>query len=87
MVKTVVIMVTLRKKNMLREWVCHAATDGWCADWARGAPEPKVTSVQHICEDHDEGTVHLEHQENFANTVGRRSVSPGGFRRHVFCIK
>ena len=31
-------------------------------------------SVQHICEDHDEDTMHLEHHENLANTVEGRST-------------
>ena len=51
-------MVTLRKKDMLREWVCNAATDGWCADWACVAQEPKVTFVHKIGGDED--AVYLE---------------------------
>ena len=54
-------MVTLRKKNMLEDWMRNAATDSWCADWACVTPAPKTTSVPHICEDHDEDTVRLEH--------------------------
>ena len=39
-------MVTLRKKNMLRDWMCHAATDGWCTDWTCVTPALKTKSVQ-----------------------------------------
>ena len=35
-------------------------------------PAPKTISEQHTCEDHDEGTVHLEHHENLAK--GRSTV-------------
>ena len=70
-------MVTLRKKNMLRDWMSNAATDGWCADWACVTLAPTTISVQHICEDHEEDTVHLEHHENLANTVEARSTVSG----------
>ena len=67
-------MVTLRKKNMLRDWMCTAATDGWCADWACVTPVPKITSVHHINEDHDEDIVNLKHDENLANAAKGRST-------------
>ena len=54
--------------------MCNAATDGRCADWACVTPEPKVTSVQHFGEDHDEGTVNLEQNERWANTAEGRST-------------
>ena len=63
-------MMTLRKKNMLRDWMSNAATDGWCTDWACVTPAPMTISVQHLCEDHDADTVPSEHHENLANTVG-----------------
>ena len=62
-------MVTLRTKKKLREWMCNAATDGWCADWACVTPAPITTSVQHISKDHDEDIVNLEHHEKMANTA------------------
>ena len=61
-------MVTLRKKDMLREWVRIAATDGWCADWACVVPEPKVTSVQRFGGDYDEDAVFLEQKKFVAET-------------------
>ena len=54
--------------------MCNAATDGWCADWACVTPAPKITSVQHISEDHDEDIVNSEHNENLANTAEVRST-------------
>ena len=68
-------MVTLRKKNMLRDWMSNAATDGWCADCSCVTLAPTTISVQHICEDHDEDTVHLEHHENLANTSRGAALS------------
>ena len=65
-------MVTLRKKDMLREWVRIAATDGWCADWACVVPEPKVTSVQRFGGDYDEDAVFLE-QKKFCGRNGETS--------------
>ena len=61
-------MVTLRQKNMLRDWMCDAATDGWCAEWACVTPEPKVTSVQHIGGDYDEDAVFLEQKKFLTET-------------------
>ena len=52
-------MVTLRKQNVLRDWMCNAATDGWCVEWACETPAPKTLSVQHKCEDHDQDTMKL----------------------------
>ena len=77
-------MVKLRTKDMLRDWMRHAATDGWCADWACVTPATTTISVHHTCEDHDEDTVHLENHEMLANTVEWRStvLCPRGFRRH-----
>ena len=60
-------MVTLRKKNMLKDWMRNAATDGWCTDWVCVTLAPKTTSVQQIGEDHDEDTVNLEMNEMLAN--------------------
>ena len=37
-------------------------------------PAPTTISVQHMCEDHDEDTVHLEHHEILANTAEGRST-------------
>ena len=65
---------------MFRDGMRHAATDGWCADWARVTTAPKTIFVQHVCEDHDEDTVHLEHHEISTNLV--EDAAPGGFRRH-----
>ena len=31
-------------------------------------------SVQHLCEDHEDDTVHSEHHGNLANTVGGRNT-------------
>ena len=45
---------------MLRDWMRDVATDGWCADWACVTMAPTTISVQHISEDHNEDTVHLE---------------------------
>ena len=59
---------------MLRDWMRHAATDGWCADWACVTPATTTISVHHTCEDHDEDTVHLENHEMLANTVEWRST-------------
>ena len=67
-------MVTLRKKDMLREWVCNAATEGWCADWACVAPEPKVTYVQQTSGDYDEDAVILEHKKLLAETEKQASL-------------
>ena len=77
-------MATLWKKNMLRDWVSNAATDGWCTDWACVAPAPMITFVQYGCEDHAENTVIWEQNENLANTVEVRStvLVHEGFRRH-----
>ena len=65
---------------------CHPpVTDGWCADWACVTPAPETISVQHLCEDHEDDTVHSERRENLASTVGWRNtvlVSPRGYRRH-----
>ena len=66
-------MVTLRTKKKLREWMCNAATDGWCADWACVTPAPLTTSVQLISKDHDEDIVNLEHYEILPK--GRSTVS------------
>ena len=66
-------MVTLRKKDTLKEWVCNAATDGWCADWACVAPETKITSVQHTGGDYDEDAVFLE-QKNFLAEAERQAT-------------
>ena len=63
-------MVTLLKKDMLRKWVCNAAKDGWCADWACVAQEPKVTSVQHMGGDED--AVYLEQKNIFTETDNKR---------------
>ena len=52
---------------MLRDWMSNAATDGWCADM--------TISVQHLCEDHEDDTVHSEHHENLANTLGGATLS------------
>ena len=66
-------MVTLRKKDMLREWVCNAARDGWCADWACVAPEPKVTSVQQKGGDNDKDTLFLE-QKNYLTETEKQAI-------------
>ena len=77
-------MVTLRKKNMLRDWMSNAATDGWCADCSCVTLAPTTISVQHICEDHDEDTVHLGAPRKFGQYVegAQHCLSPRGFRRH-----
>ena len=81
-------VVISRKKNMLREWMCNAATNGWCADWACVTPEPKVTSVQQKGEDHDEDTENLEQKEILANTAeGRSTVSVQDDFEDKFCIE
>ena len=41
-------MMTLRKKNMLGDWISNAATDGWCTDWACVTPAPMTISVEHL---------------------------------------
>ena len=67
--------MTLRKKNMLRDRMSNATTHGWCADWTCVVTlAPTTISVQHICEDRDEDTMHLEHHEILANTVEKRST-------------
>ena len=65
---------TLRKKNMLRNWVSNAATDVWCADCACVTPAPKTISVQHSCVDHDGDNAPSGHHENLANTIGGRNT-------------
>ena len=62
-------------EELLRDWMGHAAMDGWCPlYWACVTLAPTTNLVQHVCEDHDEDTMHLEHHENLARTVEVRST-------------